>query len=171
MAKLAIKDDCLAPEKYIYLNYSGPNPYEIVKKIAGSFNAFFHVSSSKVCEYDFRWDRMGDPIGFFNRWWVKKEYSKYTTAWFHFQVQGKQAREGKEGEFRMEISSEIRTDVGSRNPLFMLLWDIYSYSFYNRRRREYIRKCANMATSFRDEMKNHFNLQISGERGEMARQR
>ena len=100
MAKLTIKDDCLAPERFIYLDYSGPNPFGMAKKIAGMLGKYFHVSTSGISEYDFRWDRMGDPYGFFVRWWVKKAMSNYTTAWYYIQVQGQQYRETKEGSFR-----------------------------------------------------------------------
>jgi len=165
MAKFVIKDDCLAPERYIYLDYSGADPFGVVKKIGGMLNKFFHVSTSGVCEYDFRWDRSGDPYGFFVRWWVKKSLSGWTTAWFYIQVQGNVGKETNEGSFRLEISAELKTEIGHRSPLFRALWEIYSYVFYNKRRREYIRICSNLAHSLRDELKEHYNLKIKGWRG------
>ena len=166
MAKFVIKDDCLAPERFIYLNYSGPDPYGVVKTITGMLTKYFHVSTSGTCEYDFRWDRSGDPRGFFTRWWVKKNLSGWSTAWYFFQVQGKVNTETNEGEFRLEVSAELRTTIGFKNPFFRGLWGIYSYLFYNKRRREYIRICGNTIQGLRNELKEHYNLRIKGEQGE-----
>lgn len=166
MAKFTIKDDCLAPERYIYLNFSGPDPYGVAKKIGGMLNSFFHVSTSGTCEYDFRWDRTGDPVGFFNRWWVQKKLSGWTTAWFHIQVQGNKSKETNEGNFTLELSAELITDIKHANPFFKAIWWIYSYIFYDKRRREYVRFCSNLAHGLRDELKEHYSLNIKGERGE-----
>ena len=165
MASFVIKDDCLAPERFIYLKYSGADPYGVVKKIDGMLKHFFHISSSGACQYDFRWDNSGNPRSFFIRWWTKKGMSNWSTAWYYFQVQGNVDVEKNEGDFNFEMSAEIKTKIGSKNPLFKAIWGVYSYVFYNKRRREYIQHCSNMAHSFRDELKEHYNLKIKGSRG------
>lgn len=166
MATYLIKDDCLGPERFIYLDYSGADPFGVTKKIGSMLNKYFHVSTSGVSEYDFRWDKSGDPTGFFVRWWIKKDMSGYSTAWFYIQVQGNKARETNEGDFRLEVSAELKTKFGFRNPFLRGLWGIYSYLFYNKRRRSYIRTCSDMAHGLRDELKTHYNLRVKGERGE-----
>jgi hypothetical protein len=166
MAKLTLKDDCLAPNRFVYLDYSGPDSFGVAKKIGGMLNDFFRVGSSSVGEYDFRWDRSGDPIGFFVRWWVKKEMSNFSTAWFHIQVQGNKAKETGEGSFTMEISAELKTSIENESPFFRAIWGLYSYFFYNQRRRDYINICTNLATGLRDEIKGHYNLRVKGWRGE-----
>ena len=165
MAKFIIKDDCLAPERFIYLDYSGPDPFAVAKKIGSMLAGFFHVSSSGICEYDFRWDRSGDPRGFFVRWWIKKGMSNWTTAWYYIQVQGNVHSETNEGQFTMEVSAELQTKIGFRNPFFRAIWSMYSYLFYNKVRRSYIRICSDLSHGLRDELKDHYNLKVKGWRG------
>ncbi|MBU0898886.1 MAG: hypothetical protein KKB03_03065 [Nanoarchaeota archaeon] len=166
MGKVEIVDDCLSPARYINLSYSGPNPYEVSKKIASTLQPFFHISGSGTGETLFNWDNSGDPHTFFFKWWVKKTFSGFTTMWFHIKTKGSVSPETNDGEFIMSIQAIIKTTFSGYSLLFRPLWYIYSLMFYNKRRRQYLEMCNNFALSFRNEMKEHFNLDIGIERPE-----
>jgi hypothetical protein len=168
MGELTIKDDCLAPARFIYLNYSGKDPFGVTKKITEMLGGFFHVSSSGTCEERFNWDKSADPIEFFNKWWVQKSFSNYSRAWFYIKVQGDKTKQTNEGKFVMEIQATLQTKFKSRNPLFFALWWTYSYFFYNKVRRNYIKLCSNLAYTLRDEIKEHYNLRTAGEKKEAS---
>jgi hypothetical protein len=164
MGKLVIKDDCLAPARYIYLEYSGKDPYGVSKKITSTLMQFFHVSASKVCEEDFRWDVSRDPIGFFAKWWVRKELSNYSEAFFRIKFQGAKTKQTNEGNFTMQLQGALNTSFKYSTPLLKSLWWIYSYFFYNKVRRRYVRMCGDLLYSLRDEIKEHFDLEVAGPR-------
>jgi hypothetical protein len=166
MGKLVITDECLAPAKFIYLNYSGPNPFEVARKIGESLKFFFHVSTAGVSETRLNWDISGDPITFYNTWWVQKKLSGFSTIWVYIKIEGKKSKTTNEGSFMLELRAQLVTKFKYSNPLLKALWWIYSYLFYNKPRRKYVERCNNFATSFRDEIKEHFNLKIAAERGE-----
>lgn len=164
--KIEVADDCLAPGRYIYMDYAGPDPYGVSKKIADSLNEFFHVSGSGICETHFNWDNSGDPKTFYFRWWIKKGFSNFSKMWVHISVKGDVSSETNEGNFLMRIHAFIRTEFKGYSLFLKPFWFMYSFFFYNRRRRGYIKLCNNLVLDFRNELKEHFNLAVGIERGE-----
>ena len=162
MGKLTIVDDCLDPARFIYLDYSGADPYGVVKKINGMLNAFFRVSSAGISETDFKWDDSGDPITFYSSWWVKKSLSGFSTMWVWIKVQGAKGKNKNVGNFTMEVRAEIKTSFSHATSLLKSVWWIYSYIFYNRRRREYVNMCKDWVYRLRKELAEHYNLRTRG---------
>ena len=78
MGKLTITDECMAPDKYLKMKYSGPDPWAMAKKIGSTIRPFFHVSSSGTNNIDLRWDVVGENISFYSQWW----YSVYVSQNF-----------------------------------------------------------------------------------------
>ena len=119
---------------------------------------FFKVSSAGVSETRFSWDNSGDPITFFTTWWVQKSMSGFTRMMVTIKVQGAKGKNNNEGNFNLEMKGEISTKFEFRTSLLKPFWLIYSYLFYDRRRREYIEYCKNQLYDFRKELAEHFNL-------------
>lgn len=160
MVKISISEDCNAPARFIYLNFSGKNPFGIASKIAGMLQPFFDVSSAGISETDFRWDTSGDPTTFYFTWWVDRAVSGQSTQWFNIKVQGSQDKETKEGDFTLQLDARVLTSFKSSNPFFKGLFWVYDYLFYQRRRAEYLKECEELMHEFRDEIKKHFNLAV-----------
>ncbi len=160
MGKITIVEDCNAPARFIFLTYTGKNPFGVASKIAGMLQPFFNVSSAGVSETDFRWDTLGDPIEFYFTWWVERgdETSKWTKQRFNIKVQGTQTKETKEGSFTLQLDGKLTTNISYNNPFFKGLFWVYDYIFYGRRRAEYLKNCEELLHEFRDEIKKHFNL-------------
>jgi hypothetical protein len=157
MGKIVIVDDCLAPARFIYLDYSGPDPYGVAKKIAGMLQPFFSVSSAGVSETDFKWDNSGDPITFFFSWWVQKSFGR-STMWVRIKVQGTKGKTKNVGNFTMELKGEIKTAFSYSTSLLKPIWWIYSYLFYNRRKRNYVEICRDYLERLRREIADHYNM-------------
>ena len=169
MGTMRIVEDCLAPARFVYLTYTGKNPFAVASKIAEMLQPFFRVSSAGVSETDFRWDETDDPIAFYFTWWVERggtdAPSKWTRERFNIKVQGTQTKESKEGEFTMQLDARLITSFSFNNPFLKMLFWIYDYIFYFRRRAEYLKECEELMYDFRDEIKKHFNLEVL-EKGE-----
>jgi hypothetical protein len=161
MGSIEIYDDCLAPEKFVYLTYTGPDPWGVVKKITDSIKPFFHVSSSSRNHERLNWDVSGDPITFWSLWWVKKAMSGYSKARIYIWVQGTKSKTDNTGQFTMKIHGELETSFSGPSVILKPLWLVYSYLFYNRVRRRYIERCRDLVLNFRNEIKEHYNLGIS----------
>jgi len=161
MGKIEIVDNCLAPEKDIFLKYSGPNPWGVVKKIESTIKPFFHVSSVGLSNTRLNWDRSGDPIEFFATWWVKKPFSAHSGARWDIKVQGNQSKTTGTGRFSIRITANLTTKFEGWSPFVKPLWHIYSYLFYDKVRRRFIERCREYSEGFKNELKEHFNLKAT----------
>lgn len=161
MARIEIHDDCLAPDRYIYLSYKGPDPWSVSKKIAEMLKPHFHVSTSGICNQRINWDVVGKNISFYSVWWVKKSFSEYTQMRVEIKIIGKKSKSNNYGEFTMQINPWLQTKFSTWGFILKPAWLIYSYLFYNRLRRKYIETCRNMVYSFRNKIKEYFNLQTT----------
>lgn len=161
MAKIEIWDDCLEPEKYVNLSYRGPNPWGVAKQITERIRPFFHVSASGTSNTRLNWDISGDPITFYSTWWVRRNLSNFTTARFFFKIIGSKSKTKDEGEFFLQINAQLETSVEGWKVLLWPFWLTYSYLFYNRLRRNYLKMCQTMAYNFRNELKEFFDLETT----------
>jgi hypothetical protein len=162
MVTIKIIEDCLAPSRYIYLDYSGKNPFGVASKIAEMLQPFFKVSSAGVSETDFRWDTLGDPIEFYFTWWVERTdpFGRFSGQMYNIKVQGNQTKETSEGSFTLQLWATLNTTFESKNPFAKGLFWLYDYIFYSKRRSEYLKDCEEMMYEFRDEIKKHFNVKV-----------
>lgn len=161
MSKMEIRDDCLVPDRYIRLRYSGPNPWEVGEKITEMIRPFFHVSASGTNQYRLNWDISGDPVTFYSRWWVRKGLSRFSQIMVNFKLQGKKYKKDNSGEFSLTLHGRVITKFEGWGPLMKPVWSMYSYLFYNKLRRQGIEHCRNYILNFRNEIKKHFNIEAT----------
>ena len=159
MAKIGIRDDCLAPDKYVRLKYSGPDPWGVAEFLNANLKPYFHVSTSKVNNYRINWDVTGDPISFYARWWVTKEVGRFSYMRFVFKLVGERGKTRNEGKFSLSYWAKVYTDFGGWGPLLRPVWTLYSYLFFNRVRRKYIEQCRNYMLNFSKMVKEHYNVE------------
>lgn len=161
MAKIVIRDDCLVPDRYVRLKYQGPDPWGVAEKITDSIRPFFHVSTSGFNNYRINWDISGDPVTFYSRWWVKKDFSRFSTMRMLIKLQGSRSKAKNEGKFSLSFHARVITEFSGWGIFMKPVWLIYSYLFYNRARRRFIEQCRNYILNFRNEIKEHFNLEVT----------
>jgi hypothetical protein len=159
MAKMKIMDDCMTPDRYLRLKYSGPDPWGVAEFINANLKKFFHVSTSKTSNYRINWDVTGDPMSFYARWWVKKEMSRMTHLKFIFKLVGHKGKTRNEGEFSLSYHARVITEISGRGLFLKPFWTLYSYLFYNRVRRKSIEQCRNYMLTFAKMVKEHFNVE------------
>lgn len=159
MAKMVIRDDCMTPDRYMRLKYTGPDPWGMAEFLNGNLKQFFHVSTSKVNNYRINWDVTGDPISFYARWWARKEVGRFTELKFIFKLVGEKGKTRNEGKFSLSYHARVITTFSSWGPLMKPFWSLYSYLFYNRVRRKYIEQCKDYMITFGNMVKEHFNIE------------
>jgi hypothetical protein len=159
MAKIEVMDECLTPEKYTYVRYTGKNPWEVASKITDSVRMFFHVSASGTNNWRLNWDITGDVRTFYSLWWVKRKLSRFTDMRVDLKLQGEQHKDTKMGKFSLQLSGTLQTKFVAWGPLLRTAWYLYSYLFYNRVRRQYIKRCQSSIYNFKNDIKREFGLE------------
>ena len=157
---LVMTDDCLTPGRSINLLYKGANPSGIASKLTGSFQTFFRVSSAGWGEPRFEWDKSGEPVSFFMKWWVKRSMSAASSMRLNITLQGDENSQTKMGKFTLEITPVIENKVPESWLARSIFW-IYQYLFYNKVRQDYIKKCRQVSNAYREHLKNELGLVTS----------
>jgi hypothetical protein len=158
---IKIIDDCLIPDRFIWLNYKGHNPWGAAKHISGLIRTFFHVSASGTNNQRINWDVVGENINFYSVWWVKKSFTGFTTMFVDMKIIGKKSKATNDGEFTMQMNARLETKFEGWVQWVKPLYLMYSYLFYYRVRRKMIERCRNNVYNFREEIKKHFNMQTA----------
>ena len=156
--KIEIVDQCLAPDKFIYLTYKGPNPWGVSKKISGMIRPHFHISSSSVYNTRVNWDVVGENISFFSHWRVKRALSRFSQMWATIKIVGWKNKATNNGEFSLTMDADLKTSFSGWTVTLKPLYYLYSYLFYYRYRRNLLEFCRNSMYEFRNEIKRHYNL-------------
>ncbi|HJW97467.1 MAG TPA: hypothetical protein VJ485_04880 [archaeon] len=159
--KFTIIDDCLVPDRFVWLYYTGPNPWGVARHISARIRDFFHVSASGTNNTRINWDVVGENINFYSVWWVKKNFSGYTTMYVDMKVIGKKSKATNQGNFTLQMNGRLQTEFSGWIRWARPLWTIYSYLLYHRARRKMIERCRNNIMNFREDIKKHFNLQTA----------
>jgi len=161
--KIEIEDDCFAPRRYIFINYSGPDPFAFARLERKLLRPIFEVSSSKIGEPRWMWDWTGDPIQFYLHWIIKKPMSRFTTFWYSIRVVGFKYKTKNEGKFRMEIEAVARHKFEADSKLKRLFFWIYWYLFYARIRQRQLELCKEYAERFINKIKEMYKIGKIGE--------
>jgi hypothetical protein len=159
--KIKIIDDCLVPDRFLWLNYTGHNPWGVAKHISSMIKPFFHVSSSGTSNTRINWDVVGENVSFYSVWWVNRKLSGNTAMVVNMKVIGKKSKATNQGNFTFQINANLETNFGGWAHWFKPLWLIYSYLFYHRVRRAMIQRCRNSVVNFREEIKKHYNIETA----------
>jgi len=147
-ANWVIEDSMLAPRDKIEINYKGPNPFAIYKRLDSSFfQRTFEVGSTDTWEREFRWTEGNDPHPFFIRIFVRRKFDANTIGYFEILMQGNQPSDpSKNGDVRISLGGNLRTqfelDSAFRQTAIFrgLVW-LYFKTYYSGVRRGYLKIC------------------------------
>src|SRR4030042_552910 len=106
--KFTIIDDCLVPDRFVWVYYTGPNPWGVARHISARVREFFHVSASGTNNTRINWDVVGENINFYSVWWVKKNFSGYTTMYVDMNF-----REDIKKHFNLQTAESVPTATGT----------------------------------------------------------
>jgi len=165
MPSWILEDDCLAPERYIRLVYSGPNPFSVYQSTFAILRRVLEIDPSDYWERDFRWDISGDPRSFYVRAIVEKKMDSRSVVHFEIIMQGNQPSDpSKNGSLTIVIGARLRTEYNLNTPFQQsslyraLLW-FYNFFFYFRVRRGYINICRDWLTKLNQAYRSLLKLE------------
>jgi hypothetical protein len=165
--KLQIHDDCLTPGMpRLVLDYSGPNPQNIYKKIKELFMTIWKIEPSEIQEKNFSWDRTGASEKFNVSWEVTKDLDRYTYMVISVDLSGeaKPSKQfGKEGSADIKITGAIKTEypqdsMWQRSIFYEMFRIFYHKVIYQDIRSKYLEDCNSTIMTFQEEVKSFLNL-------------
>ncbi len=147
MSVWRLEDDCIAKSSKLTLNYSGPNPFSVYRRIRSIIMLATLVKKEHIWERDFRWGKIGDPRDFYIRLYISKKMDARTFILFELIFQGKQPSDpSKNGMLSMSISARLTTDYKmestfQQSVMYRSLLRMYHFAFYNDVRRKFLNRC------------------------------
>jgi len=153
MPSWILEDDCLAPGRYIRIEYNGPNPFLAYQSTFGIFRSIAEIDPADYWERDFRWDISEDPMGFYVRAIVEKKMDSKSSIYFEIIMQGAQpSDQSKNGTLTILIGARLKTEYKldapfQQSPFYRYLLWLYNFFFYFRVRRDYIKICNDWLTN------------------------
>jgi len=165
--KIVIQDDCLSPPvPFITLNYAGPNPQELYKKIKELFVTIWRVDPGDVQERQFSWDRTAAGEKFSVSFEVIKEMDTFSFILLTVNLKGeaKHSREfGREGNANMVIEPVLRTEypqdtIWQRSLFYEFFRVLYHRLIYVDTRKRFLQECREMSVRLQEEIKSFLNL-------------
>ena len=147
MGKFTIDDDCYAPRRTIFINYSGPDPLMWTNSATSILKSVWEVSTTGTGEPRWMWDWTGDPIQMYFHKMAYKKRGRHSKVWISIKMVGFKYKAKNEGTFKMEIEPTVRHKFeGNRFVLF--LWWVYWHAFYGQVRQGLLQMCKQMTEKF-----------------------
>ena len=162
MGKLAFNDECLGPRRLGWLHYKGPDPIGFMRDFKKTLRFIFDISTTRCMQRKLLWDYTGDPIRFYNEWWLRKELSRFSEMWVSIRALGYVSKGKQDGNFSLELFGEIRNSFSPSNWFTKYIWIIYNYLFYNSLREKYILMCREYIRRYMTWCKEKYNLKTVG---------
>ncbi|MEM5766469.1 MAG: hypothetical protein QW423_02450 [Candidatus Aenigmatarchaeota archaeon] len=165
--KLMIHDDCLSPRVgFITLEYRGPNPQDLYKKIKESLTSIWRVDPGDIQEREFSWDRSTGVEKFKVKFEATKDLDTFSFFFITVSLSGeaKHSREfGKEGSVKIEFEPMLRTEypqdtLFQRSLIYEILRMFWHKFIYQSTRMRYIKECRELSEKFIEEIKSFLNI-------------
>ncbi|MEM5781738.1 MAG: hypothetical protein QXD43_00900 [Candidatus Aenigmatarchaeota archaeon] len=166
MAVWIFEDDCLSPERTIFIEYSGPDPFKACRALRGMLERIFEVEAIDLWERDFRWDTSSDPRGFYMRMYVSKGIDARTRMMIEVIMEGSQPSDPKKtGKLKISISGRLRTQYDLKSflqklPIYKFFVWLYHKLFYEDVKRSYIHLCNKLIDQLNYELRELLKLPL-----------
>jgi hypothetical protein len=149
MGKFMAEDDCFAPRRQRWIDYSGPDPLAWTREAARILQSVWEVTTTGTGEPRWMWDWTGDPIQmYYNKIAVhSRTTGRFSKIIIGIKMVGFKSKAKNEGTFKMEIEPVVRHEF-SGNRFVMFMWWVYWHVFYNTVRQSMIERCKSMAEKF-----------------------
>ena len=156
--------DCITPRRNIIIGYSGPNIKEIVRRAPQIIQKGLRVSGMSVYLDEYYLDVVNpNLIGFHIFWFGRRRLDQRTEIWCWIRLkQGKLKPDGT-GSVVIEFFPKLITEWArktfiQKTPIYTLFRKIYTYVFYDHRRRMFVEECKEYAQDMVKLMKELLKL-------------
>ncbi|MBI2583720.1 MAG: hypothetical protein HYW25_03575 [Candidatus Aenigmarchaeota archaeon] len=157
MPKIEMREDLFAPGREISIQFNGKNPLWIVGNAMRLLRDTLKVSAVNLREDKIKWDVLGDPASFYGEWRGLRTEDQWTRTLLKIRCQGKHGKDGY-GSVTVWLRGFILTTYEHNNPISLLLWKIYNYSFYHKQRRAYLEGSKGDLLSIRTQIQEAYGI-------------
>jgi hypothetical protein len=159
MGKFTIEDDCFAPRRIRWIDYSGPDPLAWTREASIILRSLWECSTTALGEPRWMWDWTGDPIQmYYNRIAVhQRTTGRFSKIILGIKMVGFKSKAKNDGTFKMELESVVRHEF-SGNKFVMFMWWIYWHVFFNTIRQSMVERCKAMTERFIAVIKEIYNM-------------
>lgn len=139
--------DCFVPRRNVTIGYSGPNIREIVKKTQEIITRGMDVNPLDTNLDEYYLDVVdANNIGFHIFWHGKRPFDQRTNMLGFIRLKQGKLRPDGTGSVEIEFFPKLVTvwekkTFIQRTPIYELLRKIYTYVYYDNRRRRYLELC------------------------------
>jgi len=158
MPDLELKTDIFAPGHEKIIEYSGHHPSRLFKVIPPLIKNIFEITTSHFFEDKIKWDKSAEPIEFFGQWRGEDGKDGRTSVWVIVKVQGTQSSKEKMGNAIITIRGILQTKFPYTNVIDKSLVKTYSYLFYDKQRRYYIKEAKERFEVLENEIKKELEI-------------
>lgn len=154
--KLVIWDYIFEPVHQLIINYVGPRPSSLYKKINELIRTVFNVPEAYVQEKTYNWEKLKDGEKFTIDWEVTKIFDRFTFLVVEITLKG--GEKGGVGKASIVIRPRMITEypqdtIWQQNLLYEMLRRFWHTTFYHRKRMEYLDISKNMCVAFETSIK------------------
>ena len=139
--------DCVVPRRVLYITYSGPNIKQIVSKGPDILKGAMMITGTRTYIDEYYVDRT-DPnnVVFHIFWHGIRGFDHRTDMWGWVRIKHGVLRPDGSGSLRIEFYGKLVTawekrTFLQRTPFYELLRRIYTYIWYDNRRRKFLEQC------------------------------
>ena len=159
MVKFEVEDECFAPRRFRWIDYSGPDPLAWTREATVILRALLETSTTNCGEPRWMWDWTGDPIQmYYNRVAVhNRTTGRFSRIVLGVKMVGFKSKSKNEGTFKMEVEPVVRHTFEG-NKVAMFFWWIYWHVFYNTMRQAMIERCRGIGERFIAVIKEIYNM-------------
>ncbi|MEM5871306.1 MAG: hypothetical protein QW051_00365 [Candidatus Aenigmatarchaeota archaeon] len=160
MPQIVFEDECMPLRRYVFIEYSGPDPFAWTREGTDILRSVFEVDTTGTGEPRWMWDWSGDPIQmYYNRLAShKRTTGRFSRIVVGIKMVGFKYKTKNEGNFRMELEPIVRHEFKANNRVVLFFWWIYWHIFYKHIRQSMIQRCKDMVKKFVEVIKEIYSM-------------
>lgn len=167
--RIAYTDDCFVPYREVSINYSGPNIAKVVKAIPDIMAKTLQVSGTAIILNEYYWDHTDPNDKVFHIMYSgDKSVDARSRIIGEVMIKDGHLKPDGSGSMELQFTAKLtttfeRTTLFQRSSFYDMLVKIYTYSFYDNARRNFLAMCNDYMEVMMREIRAILNLMKRGE--------
>src|SRR3989339_595395 len=156
MTKIEFREDLLAPDRELRIEYVGKNAVWILGNAMKLLQNTLKVSAVNLREDKIYWDITGDPPTFYGEWRGLRTEDQWTKTLIRIRAQGSHGKDS--GKVKVWIRGFLFIKYEYNNPFEKMLWYIFKRNFYHKQLRAYLENSKGDLLSIKDQIKKAYGI-------------
>jgi len=167
--RITYTDDCFVPFREVSINYSGPNIAKVVRMVPTIMAKTLQVSGTKIVLDAYYWDHVDANDKVFHIMYNgEKTVDARSKIRGEVMIKDGHLKPDGSGSMELQFSAKLITNferrtLFQRSSFYDMLVKIYTYSFYDNTRRNFLAMCNDYMEVMMRELRAALNLMKRGE--------